>query len=362
MQAKLKRKAYTDAASYLEDLKLLCDTFVASSDATPETRKAVETIREFGRALVANTIRLATEVNGEAGDAVENSHIEGKRALMTKIGDAFAFSNASSTAAIPDMKDLNGSGVETVVIHPAHPKTEIAKLSSIATPPSSNSSISFPKMKGVSFLEYDPYKAFAPVVDSSTSLLSYEDSLSVQHSRALSSLVAQACKQVADEEQKRNGELPLEELAKAGFDADAIAAAFSDNGVISQSKTPLEINADLISQLANMQEQRTILGQSEPSEEESKVAWLLSKRLAEAVGSRKASDFVDAKQIAKAMNKIVRTDAVYMGTLPPEKPFGFATNVMHPAGFPPQSLVMPQTEKQIAKMLAGVQQLRQGQP
>ncbi|GJJ77200.1 hypothetical protein EMPS_09559 [Entomortierella parvispora] len=358
IQTKLKEGEYSSTSALKDDFTRLCNS------ATMDHRFTTEQ-REHAKKL----LRLATDLIGDKSHYSIRSH--GKKALSKEEDQTarperdyenialfqrgtegnFVF---SSKAIIKD--DTLDKDLAKSIIVPIASSSEPPLIKDVNTKPRTQpraADQSKKKNSGVEYCVYSPFTSFAPFVDSSNAELNAEDTATAysalldKYSQKVASAVVKpeetetvkaqlnSVLEIADQYRQQENAAAISEadlafLSKEGLDVASLAQATARSSITKTSLSPVEAiqqNAILLFELHKLQEERFSSKSQTITAREHDLAAQLQNSLISLTSQIPSSKLVSPQAIEETIRKLPYKDAAFVGTLPPNKPFAFPTNI-----------------------------------
>ncbi|ORY90334.1 hypothetical protein BCR43DRAFT_109151 [Syncephalastrum racemosum] len=278
-------------------------------------------------------------------------------ALFRPTLDGFVFTDAVLRKPSPDHP--LPIGIQEMMIHPAPPVDNVPTLrSTVPPPPRFPSRIQRHEDKQavpVEWLDYGAFSSFAPTHDSNHANVSYENTYMGRAAKRFRKWE----KRQRDADTRREDEVDTAWLAAQGLDPDAIvsAAVVQSNDKNDETTADddlkdveaiLERNKVLLRDLVRYQDQRFGLNEArwgKVDASERQTAKSLQARLQMLMAALAPDQLTDPDSVEKTMARLPLTNAVYRGTLPPQRLFAYHTSE-HVEALPHQATIMPDYAKE----------------
>ncbi|KAF9913397.1 hypothetical protein BX616_010084 [Lobosporangium transversale] len=371
MQSKLKDAQYSSVLTLKDDIGRICRQAITDNSQNPEIQEHAQKLLHLASDLINDKSHYTIRSHGKKVRPREESQAVAapgrdheKVALFQRGPEGFVFTSAAFVK--DESLDLEVS-TTVVVPTPSNPNPPLLKdVNTRPRPMPPAADAAKRKSTGVEFCSYTPFTSFAPFVDSTHAELDAEDTSTAYDS--LLTRVAQKSKASAAElEEQRKAKSSLDSilefaqqyqetentvilkeedlnfLVEEGLDLKKLLDAANSGKADNEKLTPLEAiqkNAILLYELHKLQDERFASKDQTVSAREKEIAATLRNSLMELVSQATPSMLVTSQAIEDTMKRIPYKETAFSGTLPPNKPFAFPTNVVR-NGLPPNATGFP---------------------
>ncbi|KAK9710375.1 hypothetical protein K7432_008465 [Basidiobolus ranarum] len=363
----LKEK-YTNVEQFQADFDKLCRN-ILSVTADKEKITSVSALWKLGNNYLSDIrSQQGPQTNGVTSSSYQPNEVQNdfhrNIALFQRCGDGFLFTSSKRGFKPNEHLDIVGEA-RPMTIFPTHVSERPPPLGAVCPSSNTPSTPQHRKQESINpllFVSHDGFSSFAPSMDSSSATLSSQDTTTLYYFKKrrfesdgdtdsdvstpaestelpdVHNSVDNSASQIV-QDTAVDGQNNANGSASTSISNDNNAS--HESSEVNSASFVIEENSKLLLKLVEFQEARANNDFSLISPLEQATAKAFTTRMTHILPGVKPSALISSECIEDAINRIPILEHTYRGTLPPNKPFAYATNSALSKGFATNATAIP---------------------